>query len=442
MEFWIKAGQLLLSLSILIVLHELGHYIPAKLFKTRIEKFYLFFDPWFSLFKKKIGETTWGIGWLPLGGYVKISGMIDESMDKEQMAKDPEPWEFRAKPAWQRLIIMLGGVTVNVLLGYFIFILVLFSWGEDKLPLQNMTYGVHLSDSTLYDAGFREGDKILAMDGKEVETIGDVSNGILIDDKRDMKVERDGEIVEFTLPQDIHTQLLGKGIKEFFAPRMPVIIKDFPKNSTAKEAGFKEKDSLVSINGNEAVFFQDFTKVLQDNKGEKIDVGLYRDGEYKELAVKVDKEDGTIGFYPENIDRYFEIETTTYGFFESIPAGISKGNEILGKYVKSLSLLFTKEGASQIGGFGAIGGMFSPVWDWQSFWYLTAFLSMILAFMNILPIPALDGGHVMFLLYELITGRKPHEKAMEYAQMIGMIFLLGLLLYANGMDIVRGIFGE
>lgn len=436
MVFLIKAAQLILSLSILIALHEFGHYITARLFKTRVEKFFLFFDPWFSIFQKKIGHTTWGIGWLPLGGYVKISGMIDESMDKEQMKKEPQPWEFRSKPAWQRLIIMLGGVTVNFILGFFIFMMVMFIWGTDYLPNENVKYGVALADSSLHEAGFTEGDKIISIGGQKPRDLNEAGKRLIIDGARSVVVERNSETVAFELPEDIGQQLMASKTKKIFAARFPTVVEGFPKEKTeAQKVGFQKGDSLVSIDGQEATFFYDFTQILSRKKGEEVMVGFYRNGQKDSLSVAV-SDKGKIGFSAQTPPAFLDYRHVEFSFFEAIPAGFNKTINTITSYVKSLSLIFTKEGASQLGGFGTIGGMFAPVWDWHSFWLLTGLLSLILAVMNLLPIPALDGGHVMFLLYEIITGRQPPEKFMEYAQVVGLILVLGLVLFANFNDIM------
>lgn len=447
MEFWIKAGQLILSLSILIVLHEFGHFIPAKLFKTRVEKFYLFFDPWFSLFKKKIGDTTWGIGWLPLGGYVKISGMIDESMDKEQMAKDPEPWEFRSKPAWQRLIIMVGGVTVNVILGFFIYMMVFATWGEKVLENDTLKYGISVHHKIKeLDLGIEDGDIITAVDGEPVENVNLINMQVFLRGYRTLEVQKaDGTKTEVQLPDNIKDYMWEHDAIMAFTPRAPTVVDTVMRDRDIYQKGLQKGDSIVSLNGIETPFFQDFQTAMSKLEGKDstlATVGFYRNGEPMEIEAYATNKEGnyTFGFGNKNPD-FLEPTQIDYSFGESISRGYSKAIWTISDYASQLPLLFTSKGATSIGGFGTIGSLFPPVWDWQSFWLLTAFLSMVLAFMNILPIPALDGGHVMFLLYELITGRKPHEKAMEYAQMIGMILLITLLLYANGMDLIRGIFG-
>lgn len=440
MEFLIKASQLILSLSILVVLHELGHFIPARLFKTRVEKFYLFFDPWFSLFKKKIGETEYGVGWLPLGGYVKISGMVDESMDKEQMARPPEPWEFRSKPAWQRLIIMVGGVTVNLLLGMLIYIGVLFVWGKEYLPLAELKYGVHVTD-VMKAQGFAEGDRIVAVDGREPNTLEDVTRSILIHDVASVTVERDGAHQVVRLTPDVEDRILDSGEKLLFAPRVPFVVDTILPDGGAAGSDLRKGDRIVGVNDEATPYFGDFRRVVKEHGSSQVALQVERGAERIAVPVEVSAE-GLIGVGNRDLTAYFTPARETFGLLASIPAGIAHGLETLKGYVSSLRLLFSKSGASQIGGFGAIGNLFSPEWDWQLFWNMTAFLSIILAFMNILPIPALDGGHVLFLLYEMIVGRPAPQRVMEVAQMVGMVLLLGLLLFANGNDLLKGLTGK
>ena len=443
MEFWIKAGQLLLSLSILVTLHELGHFVPARLFGTRVKKFYLFFDFLFplpnvlnfSLWKTKKGETEYGIGWFPMGGYVQIDGMVDESMDTEALKEEPKPWEFRSKPAWQRLIIMVGGVVVNLILGFLIYSMVLFAWGEERLPISNMTYGVHV-DSTMMEYGFQEGDRILSVGDGSVKYFTDIGLEVIVNGATKFEIERDGQPQEIILPENAHLELVDKGVKQMFAPRFPFAVLDVMPGSNAKLAGLEADDIIISVDGEPTPDAVSGIKAIQAHKNETVDIVVDRAGEEVTLTASV-TENGTIGFKLKSMFDLIETETYEYSFFESIPAGFVKTGEKLGNYISSMKLLFTKEGASQIGGFGAIGGMFSPTWDWHSFWSMTAFLSLILAFMNILPIPALDGGHVMFLLFEIITGRKPGDKFMEYTQTVGMILLLALLVFANGNDIAK-----
>lgn len=433
--FLIKAAQLILSLSILVILHELGHFIPAKLFGTRVEKFYLFFDPWFSLFKFKKGDTEYGIGWLPLGGYVKISGMIDESMDKDQLAQEPQPHEFRSKPAWQRLIIMLGGVTVNLVLGFLIYSMILFTWGKERLPLENLEYGVYV-DSTMLDFGLQDGDKITAVQDGNVDYYEELGKEILINGARVLSIERNGEAITVQLPADVEQVILANEVRVLFSPRYPFAVDSVVPGSAAEAAGLLRHDRIVAVAGEPTEGIVEGLKAVRSHKSETVMIDIERDGNVisKEVAIS---EEGRIGIGLKSITDYVETETYKYGFWQAIPAGVQETKDILGNYITSMKLVFTKEGASQIGGFGAIGGLFPATWNWQTFWSMTAFLSLILAFMNILPIPALDGGHVMFLLYEMITGRKPGDKFLEYAQMTGMILLLGLLVFANGNDILR-----
>ncbi|MBK6341594.1 MAG: RIP metalloprotease RseP [Flavobacteriales bacterium] len=444
MEILIKGAQLILSLSILVTLHELGHYLPARWFKTRVEKFYLFFDPWFSLVKKKIGDTEFGIGWIPFGGYVKISGMVDESMDKAQMAKPAEPWEFRSKPAWQRLIIMVGGVTVNLLLGMLIYIGILWVWGRDYLPNENAIYGVHVS-KTLEAQGMRDGDRIISVNGKAPKSIGEAQAAIMLDDARDLVIDRNGEEVRITLPTGFSQMAVDSGEKALMWVRVPFFIDSIIPGGGASRSALREGDRMLSIEGVPTPFDRDFRKELIKRKDDYAVIGYERDGR-QDLAVVHVSAKGEIKAYPMSYDSLvalghaFNTVHEDFSFVRSIPAGISSGIETLGGYVSSLKFLFSKSGAEQIGGFGAIGGLFSPTWDWQVFWSMTAFLSIILAFMNILPIPALDGGHVVFLLYEMATGRPPHQRVLEVAQMIGMVLLLGLILFANGNDLFKAIF--
>lgn len=436
--FLIKALQLILSLSILVVIHELGHFMFARIFKIRVEKFYLFFNPGFSLFKykPKNSDTEYGIGWLPLGGYVKIAGMIDESMDKEQMAQPEQPWEFRSKPSWQRLLVMIGGVVFNLILAFTIYSMVLFTWNDTYLPLKNVTQGMEFSQAAL-DAGFVDGDILLSADSKELERFG-VSTLLDIADAKEVKVLRNGIETTLSMNEDLMKNLLKN--KEGFATyRLPAVIYQLAEDGNAAKAGLQANDSLVSINNIATPSFSELVEQLQNNKDKEVLVGYYRNGQLQEASVNVNSE-GTLGFYAKSEGQIYDIVTKKYGFFESFPAGIKMGIQTLKDYVAQFKYVFTKEGASSLGGFGTIGNLFPAVWNWHSFWMMTAFLSVILAFMNILPIPGLDGGHVLFLLFEMISGRKPNEKFMEYAQMAGMILLIGLVLYANGMDIFRAIF--
>ncbi len=434
----IKICQLILSLSILVVLHELGHFLFAKLFKTRVEKFYLFFDPWFSLFKYKKGETEYGIGWLPLGGYVKISGMIDESMDKEQMKLPPQPYEFRSKPAWQRLLIMIGGVTVNFLLAIFIYWMLLYAYGKQYIPLSSAKYGLYYNE-TAHELGLKDGDLVLKADNYTIEDPRDISKYIAIYNVKTLTVKRGDSTLVIDVPSTFNQQIIKNGIKGFADFQIPVVVDSVIPNENAFVSGMLKGDSFISINNKPASFSHQFGPLLEENKGKEVTITVKRDTSIVNLVCKV-SDQGKIGIAKRNAFLFFEVKTITYSFWEALPAGISDGYSILESYVKGLSKIFTKEGVKQLGGFGAIGGLFPSSWDWVAFWNLTAFLSVILAFMNILPIPALDGGHVIFLLYEMITGRKPSDKFLEYAQMAGMLLLLTLLVYANGNDIYRYFF--
>jgi regulator of sigma E protease len=441
MEVLVKTGQFLLSISILVILHEFGHFLFAKLFKTRVEKFYLFFNPWFSVFKKKIGETEYGMGWLPLGGYVKISGMIDESMDKEQMKKPPEPHEFRSKPSWQRLLIMLGGVLVNFIVALIIYSAILYTWGDQYLPTKNVKYGI-MADSLAKDIGLKDGDKIIALDNKPVEDFYKIVPNIVLDEVQAIQIEREGNKREVPVPERIIPELLNS--TSFVMPRLPFYVGGFTKDSPAKEAGLKMDDKLIAINHNPIEFFDEFKDKLSNYKNQEVTISAIRNKDTLDFMVTV-PESGLLGIAPDgSLTRFFELESREYDLLTSIPAGINKGVETFGSYLKQLKLIFSPktEAYKSLGGFITIGKIFPSTWDWQAFWNLTAFLSIILAIMNVLPIPALDGGHVMFLLYEMITGRKPSDKFMESAQLTGMIILLTLLLYANGNDIFRHILNK
>ncbi len=446
----IKTIQFFLSLSLLIVLHELGHFIPAKIFKTRVEKFYLFFDVKFSLFKKKIGETVYGIGWLPLGGYVKISGMIDESMDTEQMKEEPKPWEFRSKPAWQRLIIMLGGVTVNFVLAVVIFIGLVFTYGEEYIANDSLKDGIWVTDKTLGDGlGIQTGDKILSIDGKKVETLSEIIPGFALGNQ--YTLERNGEVIEKEVPVDVIETLSQEEdrdkIRSLITYRVPFVVSQVPDKSINKSSGLESGDFVVEMNGQAVEYKDQVVPILEKNKGKTIPAVVNRGGERIDLKVKV-ADEGTLGVYvgmtPEEYKEagYVEWKTLKYNFLESIPAGWNRGVRTLSDYIKGMKKIFNPDTGAykEVGGFAAIGGMFPDTWNWPAFWATTAFISIILAFMNILPIPALDGGHVMFLLYEMVTGRKPSDKFLEYAQMVGFFLLIGLLLFANGNDLYKWLF--
>ncbi|MDR1381602.1 MAG: RIP metalloprotease RseP [Tannerella sp.] len=433
--FLIKAVQLILSLSILVVIHEFGHFIFARIFKVRVEKFYLFFDPWFSLFRfrPKNSETEYGIGWLPLGGYCKISGMIDESMDKEQMAQPPQPHEFRSKPAGQRLLIMTAGVIFNFLLALFIYSMVLLYWGETYIPLKNVTCGMEYS-TTFKNIGFQDGDILLKADTATLERFDENCLRKVVN-AATVTVLRDGQEVVIGIPGDMMQRLLRD--KEGFAYyRFPMIISDVQSQS-AIEAGLKKDDRITGVNGVSAVTSSDVVNELKANREQTVQIDIVRDGRSLSVSAPVDSL-GRLGILVYNNPKsIYETVTVKYSFFASFPAGIKLGISTLKGYVNDMKYVFTKEGAKSVGGFGAIGNLFPAAWDWRMFWERTAFLSIILAFMNILPIPALDGGHVMFLLYEVVTRRKPGDKFLEYAQIAGMIILFSLLIFANGNDLFR-----
>ena len=435
--FLIKALQLILSLAILVVLHELGHFIPAKLFKTKVEKFYLFFDWPYSLLKKKIGDTEYGIGILPLGGYVKIAGMIDESMDTEHLNKEPEPWEFRSKPAWQRLIIMLGGVTVNLILGFAIYMMVTFVWGKDIITSENLKDGFEVNE-IMKPYGFSDGDKILKVDGEPFENVVDISKYLFLRDVSTVTVQHvNGKIEKLTIPENIGHIMMESGATNPFSPLVAPVIGEVAPNSLAEKFDFKANDRIVTINDIELIKWQELSQFLQDASNEELSFEILRDGSKMQKTVVLD-EKSELGVYPKMPEVSFT--KINYSLFESFSVGYDKAYWILSDYITQFEYVFTPKGITQLGGFGAIGSIFPPSWDWQRFWESTALLSLILAFMNLLPIPALDGGHVMFLLYEVFSGRKPNDKFMEYAQMTGFLLLVSLVLFANGNDVYRYFF--
>lgn len=488
--FLIKAIQLILSLSILVIVHEYGHYLFSRIFDIRVEKFYMFFNPSFSIVRaKKINgklrvkffskntpdlvheadeediallndssnaelkqisathlpseewnkhadSTEWGVGWVPLGGYCKISGMIDESMDKEQMRLPPKPWEFRSKPAWQRLLVMIGGVMFNLLLAFFIYSMIIFTWGDTYVSLKDVSMGMEFSQ-TAKDIGFKDGDIILYADGKEVidrsDLVDNFASQVVESDK--ITVLRDGKEVEVTMPSNFVQKLMEEE-KGFAGYRLPTVVQDVQQDGAADKTGIIAGDSLVAVNGVSVPTFIEFKTELEKHKNSEVSMGFYRNDSLNLLPVNV-SEAGTIGIA---VKMLIPTSRDNYSFFGSFPQGVKFGWRTLKGYIVQFKYVFTPQGASSLGGFGAIGNFFPPVWDWYAFWKMTAFLSVILAFMNILPIPALDGGHVMFLLYEVVTRRKPNEKFMEYAQIVGMMFLFGLLIYVNANDLFKAIF--
>jgi len=432
----IKALQLILSLSILVIIHEFGHFLFARLFKTRVEKFYLFFDPWFSLFKKKVGDTEYGVGWIPLGGYVKISGMIDESMDKEQMKLPPQSYEFRSKKSWQRLLIMMGGIIFNVVLAFLIYSMVLFTWGEKYLQNSEVSYGI-MTDSLGTSIGLKNGDKILSLDNKPIDDFRRITADIALENVKTIQVLRNDSAIEIKLPSDF----VGKLIKDktFLEVRIPFIADEFADNSTGKKAGIQKGDRIIAINDNKTEYFDEVRDQLSKLKNKQASVTLLRNNDTVKVTTQI-SEEGKLGIFPlGDLEKFFKLKDVQYGFFASFPAGVEKTFSMLDSYIKQFKLLFSPETKAyeSLGGFISIGKFFPAEWDWLSFWTMTAFLSIILAFMNFLPIPALDGGHVLFLLYEIITRRKPSDKFLEYAQIAGMAILFALLIFANGNDIIK-----
>ena len=443
MDVFVKIVQLLSSLSILVLFHEFGHFLFAKLFKTRVEKFYMFFNPWFSLFKFKKGETEYGIGWLPLGGYVKIAGVIDESMDTAQMRKPAQPWEFRSKPAWQRLLIMLGGVMVNVVFAFLIYIMVLYTWGETYLPAENVKYGV-VCDPLFEKMGMQTGDIVVSLDSVKVERFSDILADMTLDHSQTVQVEREGKLISLDIPETFTADLLALSSKNnrvrLLVPRQlmdSTYVAEFADYSAAYDAGIRKGDKILAVNGRTFRFYDEFTDMLAANADSRVETKVLRGKDTLQFAFDLGN-DGKFGIYFGSTER-LELAFRKYSFGEAIPAGIAKGAQTISSYLKQLKLIFSPrvEAYKSVGGVMMMGSIFPGVWDWQIFWELTAFISIMLAVVNILPIPALDGGHVLFLLYEVITRRKPGEKFMEYAQITGMMILLGLFILANVNDIVR-----
>jgi len=444
--FLIRALQLMMSLSLLVIIHEGGHFFFAKLFKVRVTKFYLFFDPWFSLFKfkPKNSETEYGVGWLPLGGYVQIAGMVDETQNSEDLNHPVEDWEFRAKPAWQRLLIMVGGVMMNFLLALFIYSMILFKWGDQYVSLQDMTYGMEFNERA-EEIGFRDGDILLSADDQPLQRF-DVDMLRAITEARVVKVNRQGQVVEVFMPE-ISLLDIAKDTPAFVEPLLPNVVDSVVAGRPFAEAGIRQGDRLLAINGEPLSSYNAFVNKLaelrenaeaENKKTAEFSLIYSRDNVNDTITVQTDTL-FMVGATSQALADY-KVTKLEYGFFESFPAGIALGVNTLKGYVNDMKYVFTKEGAKSVGGFGTIGSIFPSVWDWHRFWEMTAFLSIILAFMNILPIPALDGGHVLFLLYEIIARRKPSDKFMERAQMVGMILLFGLLIWANFNDVVRFLF--
>lgn len=485
-----KIVALLLSLSLLVISHEFGHFFFARIFKTRVRRFYLFFNWKFSIFKaKKFGgkwhflffnsttpeewdeknlapedrdNTLWGIGWIPLGGYCDIAGMIDETKGKDDLESEPQPWEYRSKKAWQRLCIISGGVLVNFLSALLIYTCIFAYWGKDSLPLQNARLGYDYHELML-EEGFENGDIICAIDGEEMTDIVKAQHALLLDKPQIVTVQRSkrmsdttwsgdvdkGEpvlmsvneydtiyIVDIPMKHDLLTRIDARDTNLLFTVRAPFVVKDFAAGSRARKCGMEVGDSVVSINGEPMSCYTEISARMREFAGDTVEMGIVRNGEQLTLQIAVD-DAGKIGVYLADPKTVFETVHTDYTFFDAIPAGISYGIEQLTTYASSLRILFTKDGYKGLGGFGTLGGLFPSTWDWYSFWMITALLAVILAFMNVIPIPGLDGGHILFTLWEIVTRRKPSEKFLEVAQTVGMILLLGLLILANGNDIIR-----
>ena len=439
----IQIAQFILGLSILIVLHEFGHYLPAKWFDVRVSKFYLFFDYKFSLLKKQIGETEWGIGWIPLGGYVKIEGMVDESMDTENLSDEPEEWEFRAKPAWQRLIILTGGVVMNFITAYFIYVFLLMSYGKDYLPNDSLIHGIWTNE-TGKDMGLADGDKILRIGDFVPESYSETAMEILLSEGEDIVVDRNGEEVRVPITTAALADIVAnKSLMGIIRPRMPYVVGGFTEESVGQAAGMEAGDSLVALNGQMLVFFDEYVNAIPDLAGEEIELAYYREGIADTLSLTV-PEDGRIGVYNTGeVFKYYEIKNKPYTFAQALGGGFDEVANKLSGYVRQFKLIFNFETKAykEVGGFLMILQQYDSSWNWRGFWEFTAFLSIMLGFLNILPIPALDGGHVVFTIVEMVTGKKPSIKVLEYAQMIGFFLLLALLIFANGQDILRTFFG-
>lgn len=439
------AGQLMLSLSILVVLHEGGHFLPARWFGTRVEKFYLFFDPGFSLFKKKIGETEYGIGWLPLGGYVKISGMVDESFDTEQLEQEPQPYEFRSKPAWQRLIIMLGGVTVNFILGLLLFGLILWNYGEQYIPNDSIKHGITV-DSLGQEIGLRKGDQVVSINGEAFHKFNSrtLVREIVINNAQTMQVKREGQVTDIAIDSRFVGELSSFKNKSasIFTARVPFVAGAILEKYPAAEAGIQQGDSIIGLNGQTISFFDEFTAALKDKPNADITMQIIRDGKPMDISMTTN-DDAKVGIQPFGPSYFYGTKRQEFSFAEAMPAGAALGWSTLTDQLKAFGQMFRGniKASDSLGGFASIGSMFGDEWIWERFWRMTAILSLILAFMNLLPIPALDGGHVVFLLYEVVSGRKPSDKFLEYATIVGFVIVIGLVLFANGLDIKRYLFG-
>lgn len=442
METIVKVVQLLASLSLLVIIHEFGHFIFAKIFKCRVEKFYLFFDYKFSLLKFKRGETEFGIGWIPFGGYVKISGMVDESMDKDQLAQPAQPWEYRSKPAWQRLLIIVGGVLMNVILAVCIYIGLSYSYGESYVKTSDVKHGYAFGE-VAKQIGFQDGDKILSVDGVVVDNYAEIVQMIFLSEKRDVEVDRDGQKVTVNVDESRLTPFLKE--KGSVSLRFPYVLAQVNEGGVASRAGLIAGDSMVSINGVSAPFFDQYKSAFAaTNAGDTINVGYYRNDSLRSASVVLDDTKLFGVMFSADLTKNYHISQKDYTFIEAIPAGMNRGVEEIGNYFKQLKVIFSPETGAykEVGGFIAMGKIFPDTWNWYKFWNITALLSIMLAVLNILPIPALDGGHFVFILYEMITRKAPSQKFMEAAQYVGFILILGLVIFANGNDILKLFLGN
>lgn len=453
-----KVLALFLSLSLLIITHEFGHLGFAKLFKTRVRRFYMFFNWKFSILKakkfdgkwhflffngktpkeweeKEPDNTLWGIGWIPLGGYCDIAGMIDETKKAEDLEATPQPWEYRTKPAWQRLLIISGGVLVNFVSALLLYTLIFAHWGEDKLPVRNAALGYDYHQ-VLLDEGLQNGDVIYAVNGKDILDFDSLGKQILLADQPTLTVKRGDSLLSLTLSENFIGNVNMERPKMLMAPRQPFVVKDFTPGSPAVKAGVQVGDSVVAINGEAMATFNEISAALKEHAGETITIGYFRNGEESEMSFNLPS-NGKMGVMLKSPLEVFQVKHLSYNIFQAIPAGISHGWETLVTYVTSLKILFTKNGAQNLGGFISIGSIFPDHWSWHAFWDITALLALILAFMNIIPIPGLDGGHILFTLWEMVTRKKPSDKFLNYAQNVGMGLLLALLILANGNDIWR-----
>ncbi|MCQ2606169.1 MAG: RIP metalloprotease RseP [Bacteroidales bacterium] len=427
--------QLLVTLTLLVFVHELGHFMWAKIFGVRVDKFYLFFNPWFSLYKRKVGETEYGIGWLPLGGYCKIAGMVDESMDTESLNSEPQPWEYRSRPLYQRMLIITGGVINNFITAILIYAAISFTWGKTTLPLQNLEYGIYC-DSVALNMGLQNGDKILQVNDKVPATLGEAVSMILLDKSDKIVVDRNGRIVEVPIPEGIGEQIIANQQSFFITENVPFIIDSIMPNTPAEKSKLRVNDRIIAVDSIKTPAFYDFVKTISQYKNKEVELTVSRHGYEEKIPITISPE-GKIGAWTKSAYDLFELKTENYTLLQSIPEGIKMGANTLVFYIKQFKLVFTKEGSKQVGSFVSMGKLYDETWNWRSFWSLAALFSVILAFMNILPIPGLDGGHLLFLLYELVARKKPSDSFLENAQLIGMAIIFAIFFYALVMDFTR-----